>query len=88
MTSTFPRQRSHTWRRTVQTMMARRAREIAGRYYEPGNQARCYKRIWLRHALPELGINYRTFLNYVKSPLPPGLPPEAPPLPPLSPDDG
>lgn len=42
------------------------AQKIAAEHYEPGNQAKCYKAIWRRFILPEMGIGYRTFLNYLK----------------------
>ena len=42
------------------------AQKIAAEHYESGNQAKCYKAIWRRFILPEMGIGYRTFLDYLK----------------------
>ena len=65
---TLSTRRHASFRRTLNRLMAQRAREIASSHYEPGNWARCYKRVWLRYAATELGMNYRTFLRYVKQP--------------------
>lgn len=40
--------------------------KIAAEYYEPGRQDRSYKWVWRYHILPIYGINYRTFLKYMK----------------------
>lgn len=47
------------------------ARAITERYYESGNQARCYKAVWRWHIFPVFKICYRTYLNYLGMPIPP-----------------
>lgn len=44
-------------------------REITQKHYEEGNQSKCYRAIWRRHIYPAFGICYRTYLNYVNTPM-------------------
>lgn len=48
-------------------LRAARAQCIARQHYEPGNQSRCLKTVWRCYVEPELGVGYRTFLNYMKT---------------------
>ena len=45
---------------------ARKICDIADEHYEPGRQDRSYKWVWQYHIYPAYGINYRTFLKYMK----------------------
>lgn len=49
-----------------QAMREHLALTLALEHYERGNQARSLKMVWRRYAFPQLGICYRTFLNYVR----------------------
>lgn len=49
-----------------QTVREELALALARQHYERGNQARSLKMVWRRYAFPQLGICYRTFLNYVR----------------------
>lgn len=42
------------------------AKKIAAQYYEPGNQSKSLKAVWRRYIVPEMAIDYRTFLRYLK----------------------
>lgn len=44
-------------------------REITERYYEAGNNSRCYKSIWRHYVYPVFGCCYRTYLNYLSIPI-------------------
>lgn len=44
--------------------------DIASEHYEEGNQSKCYHAIWHRYIYPRYGICYRTFLNYIDTPIP------------------
>lgn len=44
--------------------------EITKEHYEEGNQAKCYRAVWHKYIEPKYGICYRTFLNYIATPLP------------------
>lgn len=37
--------------------------------YEQGNNARCLKSIWRKFINPQFGICYRTYLNYMNTPI-------------------
>ncbi len=50
---------------------AKNIRELTERYYEPGNNARCYKRIWRRYIYPIYPMSYWTYLRYLGIPTPP-----------------
>lgn len=39
--------------------------EIAQKYYEPGNAAKCYRAVWRHHIYPIYPMCYRTFLSYL-----------------------
>ncbi len=43
---------------------------ITNTHYEVGNQSKCYKAIWRQYIEPKYGICYRTYLNYIGTPLP------------------
>lgn len=43
-------------------------RKLTQKYYEPGNQSKCYKAVWRNHIRPVMGINYRTYLSYINFP--------------------
>ena len=42
------------------------AKKIAAQYYESGNQSKSLKAVWRRYIVPEMGIDYRKFLRYLK----------------------
>lgn len=44
------------------------ARELTQKYYEPGNQSKCYKAVWRNHIRRIMGISYRTYLTYINTP--------------------
>lgn len=46
------------------------ARQLTIKYYEPGNQAKCYKAIWRNHIRKIIGVNYRTYLTYINTSIP------------------
>lgn len=46
-------------------------RAITERYYEAGNNRRCYKAIWKRYINPIYPMCYRTYLNYLNIPTTP-----------------
>ena len=50
-------------------------RELTERYYEAGNNQRCYKAVWRRYINPIYPMCYRTYLNYLNMPTPPPPPP-------------
>ncbi len=43
-----------------------RVNEVVKREYETGDQSKCYKAIWRKTIFPELGICYKTMLDYLK----------------------
>lgn len=43
--------------------------EITQKHYEIGNQSKCYLAIWKKHIYPMFGICYRTYLNYISTPV-------------------
>lgn len=45
------------------------ARELTLKYYEPGNQTKCYRAVWRNHIQKIMGISYRTYLNYIGTPV-------------------
>lgn len=45
------------------------AREITHKHYEPGNQSKCYKAVWRNYIRKTMGINYRTYLTYINTPI-------------------
>lgn len=49
-------------------------RKITERYYEPGNNARCYKAVWRMYINPIYPMCYRTYLNYLNIPTEPPAP--------------
>ena len=50
-------------------------RAITNRYYEPGNNAKCYKAVWKKYINPIYPMSYRTYLNYLNIPVEPPAPP-------------
>lgn len=53
-------------------------RKLTERYYEAGNNQKCYKAIWRKYINPIYPMCYRTYLNYLNIPTPP--PPAPTPL--------
>lgn len=45
------------------------ARELTQKYYEQGNQSKCYKAVWRNHIRKIMGISYRTYLTYINTPI-------------------
>lgn len=43
------------------------ARELTQKYYEPGNQSKCYKAVWRNYIRKVMGISYRTYLAYINT---------------------
>ena len=52
------------------TLCIERIQQITQKYYEEGSQAKCYRAIWRNYIYPQFGIHYRTYLNYINTPLP------------------
>ncbi len=50
-------------------------RKLTERYYEAGNNQRCYKAVWRKYINPIYPMCYRTYLNYLNIPTPPPPPP-------------
>ncbi len=44
---------------------------LTDRYYERGNNARCYKEVWRKYINPIYPMCYRTYLNYLNIDTPP-----------------
>ena len=55
----------------------KKIRAITERYYEAGNNSRCYKAVWKKYIYPIYPMCYRTYLNYLNIPTPPPPPPTA-----------
>ena len=55
----------------------KKVRAIVDRYYEQGNNCKCYKAVWQRYVCPVDPMSYRTFLSYLDIPTPPPTPPTA-----------
>lgn len=51
-----------------------KVRALTERYYEAGNQRRCYKAVWKKYVNPIYPMCYRTYLNYLNIPTPPPKP--------------
>lgn len=45
---------------------ARKIQELTAEHYEVENHAKCYKAVWKKHIRPLFGIDYRTYLRYLK----------------------
>ena len=45
--------------------------QITSVHYEDGNQSRCYKAIWRKYIRHQFGVCYRTYLNYLNTPVEP-----------------
>lgn len=58
---------------------------LTDRYYEPGNNAKCYKAVWKKYIYPIYPMCYRTYLNYLN--IPPEPPAAKPPQLPLDFDE-
>ena len=43
--------------------------DITQQHYELGRQDRCYKAVWRNYVFPVYPMHYRTFLNYINTPL-------------------
>ena len=52
----------------------KKVRALTERYYEPGNNQRCYKAVWKKYVNPIYPMCYRTYLNYLNIPTPPPKP--------------
>ena len=50
---------------------------LTDRYYEPGNNSKCYKAVWKLYIYPIYPMCYRTYLNYLN--IPPEPPATTPP---------
>lgn len=50
-------------------LRARMICELTQQHYEAGNQSKCYKAVWRKYIEPVYGICYRTYLNYIDTPL-------------------
>lgn len=48
-------------------LRAMRILQITSEYYEPENQAKCYKKVWYYHIYTTFGIGYRSYLKYLKA---------------------
>ena len=51
------------------TQRIKMARELTQKYYEPGNQSKCYKAVWRNHVRRIMGICYHTYLHYINTPV-------------------
>ncbi|AGB29736.1 hypothetical protein Prede_2599 [Prevotella dentalis DSM 3688] len=47
---------------------AKKIRELTQRYYEPGNNQRCYKAVWRKYVYPVYPMCYHTYLTYLGIP--------------------
>lgn len=47
-------------------LRAKCIQDMARLYYERGNYAKCYFRVWQRHICPVYPMCYRTFLKYMR----------------------
>ena len=74
VTNCFAMQRKHH-KSTLERI--RKVRAIVDRYYEAGNNSKCYKAVWQRYVCPLYPMSYRTFLSYLDIPTPPPPPPTA-----------
>ena len=45
---------------------AKAIQEITNQYYEPENQAKCYRQVWRKYIYPQFGVGYVSFLRYLK----------------------
>ena len=45
----------------------REVQQFALRYYEKGRHDKCFKQVWKKYFFPRFGINYNTFLRYMKT---------------------
>ena len=45
----------------------REVQQFALRYYEKGRHDKCFKQVWKKYVFPRFGINYNTFLRYMKT---------------------
>lgn len=54
-------------RKHYQSTLARveKIKQITARHYEPGNQARSYRIVWLRWIYPDIKISFRTYQRYL-----------------------
>ena len=48
---------------------AEKIRQITLQHYEPGNQARSYRVVWLKWIYPDLKISFRTYQRYLGIPI-------------------
>lgn len=56
---------------------AKKIRQLTEKYYEQGNNARCYKAVWRKYIYPVYPMCYRTYLNALAIPTPPPQEPTA-----------
>ena len=47
-------------------LRAKCIQNLARQYYEPGNNAKCYFRVWKVYVRPVYPMCYNTFLKYMK----------------------
>lgn len=50
---------------------AAHAQNLKARYYEPGNQSKSLKRVWIKYHFPDTGNCYHTFIRLLKIEVPP-----------------
>lgn len=43
--------------------------KIVLEHYEPGNQSKCYRKIWERYVYPVYPCSYKTLLRYINTPI-------------------
>ena len=48
----------------------RNVNAIVQREYEPGRHDKSYKAVWRKYVFPVYPMCYRTFLNYINTPIP------------------
>ena len=47
---------------------AKKIRSLTERYYESGNNSRCYKAVWKKFVYPIYPMSYHTYLSYIGLP--------------------
>lgn len=57
-------------KRNINTLRRiQRVCEITNEHYEPGNLRKCYKAVFREYVYPIYPMCYRTYLNYLSTPL-------------------
>ena len=49
---------------------AAKAQNLKARYYEPGNQSKSLKRVWIKYHFPATGDCYHTFIRLLQIEVP------------------